>query len=181
MSDAGADPTDPTDPSAPLINATDPVTARALSHPTRHRLLLALGDQGATVSQLANRLMINKGNVAHHLGELVAAGLVRKGATRTVRGGTEQYYLRETPRIEVGPGDPAVAMLGNLVAEITSDDRAVVNHRVLRLTARQAQSLAKHLDDFVDRLEPAAEREQQYGVVVAVYRHRDVRRAGSAP
>jgi DNA-binding transcriptional ArsR family regulator len=165
----------------PLIDATDPVLANALGHPTRHRLLLALGDQGATVSQLANRLMINKGNVAHHLGVLAAAGLVRKGPRRTVRGGTEQYYLPRSARLNVGSGEPTEAMLGNLAAEIAADDQAMVNHRVLRLTARQAKALAAHLDELIQHLEPAPEREQRYGVIVGVYRHQDVRRPQAAP
>lgn len=156
-------------------------TANALSHPTRHRLLLALGAGSATVSQLANRLEINKGNVAHHLGVLVAAGLVSKDRTRTVRGGTEQYYRKEQARIEVGPGGPGAAMLTNLVADIGSDAEATVNHRVLSLTARQAQALSEHLDRLVDGLEPASEREQRYGVLISVYRHRDVRRGGTEP
>jgi predicted ArsR family transcriptional regulator len=137
-------------------------------------LLLELGEGGATVSQLAHRLMINKGNVAHHLAVLVAAGLVRKGPTRTVRGGTEQYYVRPARRIkfEGGPDNVALtAMMSNLTSEIAGDDRALLNHRTLRLTERQAAALAAHLDALVHELEPAGAREQRYGVVVGVYRH----------
>lgn len=157
-----------------LLDATDPVRARALAHPTRHRLLLELGDGAATVSQLAHRLMINKGNVAHHLAVLVQAGLVSKGETRTVRGGTEQYYIRPARRItfEGGPDDVTLtAMMSNLTREIAGDDRALLNHRVLRLTGRQAAALAAQLDQIVHELEPAGPREQRYGVVVSVYRH----------
>lgn len=155
-----------------LLDATSPAHARALAHPTRHRLLLEIGD-GATVSQLTNRLQINKGNVAHHLNVLLEAGLVRKGATRTVRGGTEQYYVKPARRIRFendhDPG-PLVAMMENLAADLSGDPQALLNHRVLRMTARQAQALAAHLDQVVHRLEPADDREQRYGVVVSVYR-----------
>jgi len=157
-----------------LLDATGPVRARALGHPTRHRLLLELGEAGATVSQLANRLMINKGNVAHHLNVLLEAGLISKGPTRTVRGGTEQYYTRPARRIRFeGGADGAalVAMMDNLTGELANDEHALLNHRMLRLTRRQAAALAAHLDDIVNNLEPAAEREQSYGVVVSVYRH----------
>lgn len=157
-----------------LLDATDPVRARALAHPTRHRLLLELGEGAATVSQLAHRLMINKGNVAHHLAVLVTAGLVRKGPTRTVRGGTEQYYVRPGRRIkfEGGPDNVALtAMMSNLTAEIARDDRALLNHRILRLTERQAAALAARLDQLVHDLEPAGPGEQRYGVVVSVHRH----------
>jgi DNA-binding transcriptional ArsR family regulator len=157
-----------------LFDATGPTQARALSHPTRHRLLLELGENAATVSQLTNRLMINKGNVAHHLAVLVEAGLVRKGPTRTVRGGTEQYYVRPAQRIkfEGGPDNAALtAMMSNLTNEIAGDDQALLNHRTLRLTERQATALAQHLDTIVNDLEPADPREQRYGVVVSVYHH----------
>jgi DNA-binding transcriptional ArsR family regulator len=156
------------------FDATSPVQARALSHPTRHRLLLELGENAATVSQLTHRLMINKGNVAHHLAVLVEAGLVRKGPTRTVRGGTEQYYVRPAQRIkfEGGPDNATLtAMMSNLTSEIAGDDQALLNHRTLRLTERQAAVLATHLDSIVNELEPASPREQRYGVVVSVYRH----------
>ncbi|MGW6278402.1 ArsR/SmtB family transcription factor [Kribbella sp. NPDC055071] len=157
-----------------LLDATNPVQARALSHPTRHRLLLELGESAATVSQLANRLMINKGNVAHHLAVLVAAGLIHKGPTRTVRGGTEQYYVRPARRIkfEGGPDNAALfAMMSNLTSEIAGDPQALLNHRILRLTARQAAALAAHLDTIVNQLEPANPREHRYGVAVTVYQH----------
>src|SRR5690348_13344454 len=103
-----------------LYDATGAKHARALSHPTRHRLLLELGEGAATVSQLTNRLMINKGNVAHHLAVLVEAGLVTKGPTRTVRGGTEQYYVRPARAIkfESGPDNSTLfAMMSNLANE----------------------------------------------------------------
>jgi hypothetical protein len=57
----------------------------------------------------------------------------------------------------------------------------VVNHRLLRLSGRQAQALAAYLDDLVNGLEPAAESEQRYGVVVGVYRHRDAPRHRPEP
>jgi len=165
----------------PLFDAGDPASVRALSHPTRHRLLGALGDQPATVSQLANRLKINKGNVAHHLGVLAEAGLVVKGPTRTVRGGTEQYYVRRHHRIDVTGDEPIQAMMSDLVAAVTSDESGMLNHRLLRLTARQARALAEHLDELVNNLEPAPVNEQRYGVLVGVYRHRDAHRSPAEP
>jgi hypothetical protein len=61
--------------------------------------------------------------------------------------------------------------MSNLTSEIAGDDRALLNHRILRLTQRQAAALATHLDAIVNDLEPADAREQRYGVVVGVYRH----------
>lgn len=155
-----------------LLDATGPAYARAMGHPTRHRLLLELGENGATISQLANRLTTNKGNVAHHLNVLVQAGLVRRGPTRTVRGGTEQYFVRTAKRYRFAQApDALAAMMSNLTQALAGDQQALLNHRVLRLTARQAAALAAHLDAIVNNLEPAGDRERRYGVVVGVYRH----------
>lgn len=154
------------------MDATGSAHAKAMSHPTRHRLLLELGEDGATISQLANRLATNKGNVAHHLKVLLEAGLVHRGPTRTVRGGTEQYFVRAAKRFRFGPiPDALAAMMTNLTAELAGDQQALLNYRLLRLTHRQAAALATHLDAIVSSLEPASEREQRYGVVVSVYRH----------
>ncbi len=155
-----------------VLDATGPRYAKAMSHPARHRLLFELGDDGATISQLANRLATNKGNVAHHLNVLAQAGLVRRGRTRTVRGGTEQYFVRAARRFRFDQlPDALAAMMSNLTEELAGDRNALFNHRVLRLTARQASALAAHLDAVVNDLEPAGDRERRYGVVVSVYRH----------
>lgn len=147
--------------------------AHALAHPARHRLLAALGDGEATVSQLSHRLATNKGNVAHHLGQLARAGLVRRGRTQTVRGGTEQYFVKVAERITFhGGSDRSVtqAMMQDLADQFGADRDALLHHRVVRLTAQQAAALRSHLDDVLHDLQPAPAKEQTYGVVVGVYR-----------
>src|SRR5690625_2448926 len=84
------------------VHATSPAQMRALSHPARHKLLRALAPEGATISQLSNRLAMNKGSVSHHLTVLREAGLVHKGPTRTVRGGTEQYFVPTAHKVLFG-------------------------------------------------------------------------------
>ena len=104
----------------------------------------------------------------------IQARLVRRGPSRTVRGGTEQYFVRAARRFrfEQAP-DALAAMMSNLTEELAADQQALwLNHRVLRLTRRQAVALATHLDAIVNNLEPAGERGAlRYGVVVSVYRH----------
>ncbi|GAA3552905.1 hypothetical protein GCM10022222_40690 [Amycolatopsis ultiminotia] len=146
---------------------------RAFAHPTRHRILRDIGPDGATISQLAHRLGINKGNVAHHLGVLVEAGLVGKGATRTVRGGTEQYFVKTARIYRFGAGESGEAtkaMLATVADEIPADDEHLLLHRVIRLTARQASALGEHLESVVHGLSPANPREAEHGVLVSVYR-----------
>jgi DNA-binding transcriptional ArsR family regulator len=162
----------------PPTRVAGPAVARALSHPTRHRLLNALGQNGATISQLAHQLALNKGSVSHHLGVLVDAGLVKRGRTRTVRGGTERYFESVARKItfDVGrEGEAAEALLTAMIPDLVADPDHLLHHRTVRLAPRQAQALSTHLDTVVDGLEPASGRAAEYGVLVSVYRRRSAR------
>jgi len=151
---------------------TTPAQLRAFDHPMRHRIWREVGADGATVSQLTNRLATNKGNVAHHVKVLVAVGLLRPGPTRTVRGGTEQYYVRTASRLRLDGDarDAARAMFDSIAAEVAAAPDPLFNHRTLRLTRPQAKALAGHLERVLDDLQPAGDREPSYGVLVSVYR-----------
>ncbi|PJI93541.1 winged helix-turn-helix domain-containing protein [Luteimicrobium subarcticum] len=150
---------------------TTPAQVAALGHPMRSRIWREVGSEGATVSQLANRLVTNKGNVAHHVKVLVAAGLLAPGRTRTVRGGTEQYYVTVASRLVLDDRatDATLALLGSVAEEIAAAREPLLNHRTIRLTRRQADALVRHLDRVITELEPAGEREASYGVLVSVY------------
>lgn len=145
---------------------------QALAHPMRHRLLLALGAAGATVSQLSRRLDTNKGNVAHHLEMLRRAGLARITGTHTVRGGTARTYGRVGSALQLDGGrETTTAMLAAVADGVLDDPGEPLLHlRHLRLTGHQAQHLAKHLDRLVSDLPTAAATEPLYGVFVSVYR-----------
>lgn len=52
-------------------------TLRALAHPKRLRLLAALGDHGATVTELSDALALPLPNVSQHLRVLRDRGIVR--------------------------------------------------------------------------------------------------------
>jgi len=149
---------------------------KALGHPLRHRLLFALGQEAATISQLAVALGTAKGNVSHHLGVLRHAGMVHVAETRQVRGGTEQYYRRSVRRFDfVGEGARAshAVSLQAVAAELeTADPIPAFTVRNLRLTAEQAAELAATLDRMVGELGDAGPAESRYGVVVSVYRPR---------
>lgn len=156
----------------PPISRATPTQVQALAHPTRHRIWRATGSDGATVSQLTHRLRINKGNVAHHVKVLVDVGLLRPDRTRTVRGGTEQYYVTTASRVSVDDDQDAVrAMLASVGEDLAGAEDPLINHRTLRLTRHQARALAEHLDRVVNDLRPASPAEPTYGVLVSVYRH----------
>ncbi|MFD0330844.1 ArsR/SmtB family transcription factor [Streptacidiphilus monticola] len=101
-----------------VLALTSPEQFAALAHPLRQRLLFALSAGAATISRLAARLEVAKGSVAHHLKVLRDAGLVAVVETRTVRGGTEQYYGRTAKRLLIdAPAPEGTAALFTAVAQ----------------------------------------------------------------
>lgn len=165
----------------PPITQATPAQVQALAHPTRHRIWRSSGSEGATVSQLSHRLKVNKGNVAHHVKVLVGVGLLRPDRTRTVRGGTEQYYVTTARRISVDDDQDAVrAMFASIAEDLVGAEAPLINHRTIRLTRRQAQALAEHLDRVVNELHPASSNEPAHGVLVSVYQHQPTMRANSS-
>lgn len=159
-------------PIAQDLVADSPAQLRALSHPMRHRLLRALPADGATISQLSRLAKTNKGNVSHHLRVLLDAGLVTRGHTRTVRGGTEQYWMPVARRLRfpAGDGETTDAMLRAIGEEIPHDDDHLFNNRRLSMTAEQAQHLSEHLDRLVNELPDGDTGLPSYSVIVSVYR-----------
>jgi DNA-binding transcriptional ArsR family regulator len=155
-----------------MLTASSPEQLKALAHPLRQRLLYALGDRAATISQLAASFGAQKGNIAHHLKVLSAAGMVHIVETRQVRGGTEHYYRRTARRVYVGgpPGASTAAMLQAVADEITSvptEPLLILRH--LRLTADQAARLTEALTALVDEASDAGPDERRYGLLVGLY------------
>lgn len=167
----------PATPDPQSRQVSDAAQYKALGHPLRQRLLFALSRRSATISQLAAALEQRKGNVAHHLGVLREAGLVHVAETRQVRGGTEQYYQRTGPRIDLsgsterGEHAPTSAMFRAIADEIAaSGEEPTLALRHLRLTRSQADRLAQVLLDVVDEAEDAGDEQPRYGVLVSLYR-----------
>jgi DNA-binding transcriptional ArsR family regulator len=157
-----------------LLDVTDAVRLSALGHPLRLRLLISVGADGATVSQLSHRLGTNKGNVAHHLAVLERAGLVRRGRTRTVRGGTEQYFERVARRLRT-PGGAASGHTAALLQAVADEVEAapgdpLLHLRRLRMPPRAATALAEHLDRLVADLPDGRATDPAVSVLVGFYR-----------
>lgn len=132
-----------------------PAQFKALGHPTRHRLLAALGQGEATISQLAAALDSNKGNIAHHLRILADAGLVEPAGTRQVRGGTELYYRRTGTSPDAS--DPG------------ADPRAFLTLRTLRLTPGHAERLAALLRDLASQPDDGDGDGEPYNLLIGLY------------
>jgi DNA-binding transcriptional ArsR family regulator len=71
---------------------------KAISDPTRSRILGIIQNQPATAKQIADRLGASPGAIGHHLHVLEAAGLAQLVARRLVRGIVANFYTR-TARI----------------------------------------------------------------------------------
>ncbi len=152
-----------------VLAVTDPRQFKALGHPTRHRLLFALGQGDATISQLATALGSNKGNVAHHLKVLTDAGLVEPAGTRRVRGGTEQYFRPAARILSYGDAATTEVAFRAIAAEIADarPDPFLV-HRTLRLTAAHAARLEEILREVAGTAEDAGG-ESRYSLLLGIY------------
>ncbi|MEV0649549.1 helix-turn-helix domain-containing protein [Phytomonospora sp. NPDC050363] len=152
---------------------------KALAHPLRQRLLFTLDElDEATISQLAAQLGTLKGNVAHHLKVLEAAGLVVVSRTNTVRGGTERYFTRTTKQIHI-PRETVDAIPGGAagiiraVADEMAETEAPVflGVRHVRLTAAQIEALVETLQHVAhpEDLPDAGAGERRYAIALTVF------------
>ena len=155
-----------------LLRISEPAQFKALGHPMRHRLLLALGQGRATISQLATALDSNKGNIAHHLRVLTTAGLARPAGTRQVRGGTERYYRRAASRLEYDDAETTAVAFRALAAEIAAaEPDPLVVLRSIRLTAEHARQLHETLRNIAHQDEDGGDH-ARYGLFLGLYKAR---------
>ena len=142
---------------------------KALGHPLRHRLLFALGQEAATISQLAAALGTAKGNVAHHLGVLRDAGMVHVAETRQVRGGTEQYYRRASPGLRYDDAATTQTAFRALAAEIAAaQPEPFLVLRTLRLSPAHAEQITAILRDLASQADDGAD-QTRYGLLLGLY------------
>lgn len=152
-----------------LAAVATPQQFKALGHPMRHRLLFALGQGEATISQLAVTLRSNKGNVAHHLKVLTDAGLALPAGTRQVRGGTERYYRRAHRALQFHDAAITQVAFSAIAAEIAAaEPEPFLILRTLRLNPRHAEQIASSLRDLADQ-EDDADDDPRYGLLLGLY------------
>lgn len=154
------------------VPVTTPGQFKALGHPMRHRLLFALGQGEATISQLAASLGSNKGNVAHHLKVLSDAGLVRLAGTRRVRGGTEQYYqpaVRALSYDDAATTEVAFRAIAAEIAAAEPEPEPFLVHRTLPLTAGHAAQILGLLRELAAS-DPDPGEGARYSLLLGFYR-----------
>jgi DNA-binding transcriptional ArsR family regulator len=79
-------------PAAPHSDELDRRIVRALSHPVRHRVLVALNERVASPKELAAELGEPLGNVSYHTRVLAQLGCIELVSTTQRRGALEHYY-----------------------------------------------------------------------------------------
>jgi DNA-binding transcriptional ArsR family regulator len=149
-----------------------PEQFKALGHPLRHRLMTVLQQRPATLAQLASALASTKGTIGYHVQVLLAAGLLRPARTRTVRGGTEQYFERVGRRYRpVLPGIGAAKfMIEAALAEMVpgEPEQTMLTH--VRLTRDEAHDLIARLAAIAHERPSEQDGGEPYGLLLSVYR-----------
>lgn len=78
-----------------------PPLARALSHPTRRRILFILSDRVASPREIAEATGVPLGRLSHHVRSLAKSGLIELERTEQRRGAIEHFYrARARPELE---------------------------------------------------------------------------------
>ncbi len=129
---------------------------RAMADPLRGTVLELLLERAASVAELAAALGRPKSTVAHHVGVLVDAGLLRVVRTRRVRAVEERYYGRTARIFYVGAVTPAEAgstprwtsALNLAATESAAADQA----DELRAIIRHARIADEHAEQFWQRV-----------------------------
>jgi DNA-binding transcriptional ArsR family regulator len=173
-------------PELPLrLAISAPEQLKAVSDPTRSRILGIIQNHPATAKQIADRLSIPPSTIGHHLQVLEEAGLAKVAARRLVRGIVAKYYTR-TARIFIFSQSPDVS--GNRftcvdivtaardeLAETTAAGGAArvfgVAFPHARLSPKRAQEYWERLDSIIEDLlhEQPDPEGKVYGVCVAMF------------
>lgn len=163
------------------IELTSAEQVRAISDPLRTTILGLLHERAATVTELATAVRRPKSTVAHHVGVLARAGLLRVVRTRRVRAIDERYYGRTARMFYVSLGRQAdgvalprdfndfeVAAQESAAAYEIGQMRAFIRHaRIPEERAAEFWHLIDHAIHEFDRLPRAGQ--TVYGFAVGLY------------
>jgi DNA-binding transcriptional ArsR family regulator len=163
------------------IELTTPEQVRAISDPLRTTILGLLHERAATVTELASAVKRPKSTVAHHVGVLARAGLLRVVRTRRVRAIDERYYGRTARMFYIGLGrhaDGVALPLDFNDFEVAAQESAgAYENGKLRAFIRHARIPDERAADFWQRIDQAIHEfdrlprsgETVYGFAVGLY------------
>jgi DNA-binding transcriptional ArsR family regulator len=170
---------------ADVLVVRRPEQLKALADELRSRIIVLLREHARSVTELAERLGLPKGTVAHHVKVLEQAGLLKVVRTRKVRAMTESYYGR-TARLFLYDNDgesadevrDIVAISLRLAADEIlplnyEDPDAIACSGVLRvrLGTKDAERFNRRIDKLLEDFRAAEDPDGiPYGLALAMYR-----------
>jgi DNA-binding transcriptional ArsR family regulator len=169
-----------------VIYVRRPDQLKALGDELRARIVVLLRERAHSVTDLAEKLALPKGTVAHHVKVLEQAGLLKVVRTRKVRALTENYYGR-TARLflyDSNDGESAdevrdiVAISLRVAADEIlplnyTDPDAIACSGVLRvrLNKKDAERFNRRLDKLMEEFRAAEDPNGvPFGLALAMYR-----------
>lgn len=162
------------------IVLTAPDELKAMADPLRATLLDLLLERAASVTELAAAVGRPKSTVAHHVGVLAEAGLLRVVRTRRVRAIEERFYGRTARVFRVGAvalEDVSPPPWTNYLADAAAESDAAyhadtmwANHRHARITRARAAEFWQRVDEVIREFsELPREGDTVYSFVAALY------------
>ena len=163
------------------VEISTPAQLRAYADPLRITLLDLVLERAATVSELAEAVERPKSTVAHHVGVLVEAGLMRVVRTRKVRAIEERFYGRTGRTINTSirrrPGDTEVPMCISGLSLAAAESVPAHEADDLSTTIRHARVSRERAMEFWARVEELTrefsrlprEGDTVYGFVAGIY------------
>src|SRR3954467_8497467 len=139
------------------VELTTPAQLRAIADPLRSSVLDLVLERAATVSELAAAVGRPRSTVAHHVGVLVDAGMLRVVRTRRVRAIDERFYGRTgrtiTIRVPRPPGDPTVPVCVNGLSVAAAESVPAHDDDTLYSTLRHVRIPPESASEFWRRAE----------------------------
>ncbi|MGZ8783950.1 MAG: ArsR/SmtB family transcription factor [Acidimicrobiia bacterium] len=152
---------------------------KAISDPTRTKILQVLDDRPASAKQLAELLGMTHGKVGHHLKVLKRYGLIEVVEERPVRAMTEKFYGLTYDRLRIrlsGPGDldPLEFLFEQAAREVApglkqpfAESRRLYS---VRMPEARAAEFAERLETLADEFAASSGEGPMFGLAAAVYR-----------
>ena len=167
-----------------VLVVREPEQLKALGDELRGRIVVMLRERAQSVSELAAKLEMPKGTVAHHVKVLESAGLLKVVRTRRVRALTESYYGRTARLFLYESADTAgyedvrniVAASLRVAAEeilpVDAEDAAACSGVLrVRLSAADAKRFDRRLTKLMDEFRACDDADgTPYGLALALYR-----------
>ncbi len=166
---------------AERLELTSAAQVQAIGHQLRTTILGLLHERAASVTELSKAVGRPKSTVAHHVGVLQAAGLVRVVRTRRVRAIDERYYGRTARMfyagIGRGSGGEALPLDFNDFEVAARESQAAYRDHQLRSFIRHARIPPERVGEFWARAMALVQEfdhlprsgDTAYGFVLGIY------------